>query len=397
MTKTKVFEGKKYPDRVRGFIVTDWNNNETKDYETWFEKNKKQVKFMAFSKEFEKAPTTGKLHKHVFLYYHNAKNWSLKLLNKIGSTFGDVHNYVAPVGGKIVECEAYISKESDLIQLGIKPIQGLSMNLRESVEEITKGNLTIDEIVIQDPMTYHIYGRTLEKAFNIALSKKFRTWMTEGYWIFGTTGVGKSHISFYDYNPDTHYILEVDDNGFWENYKGQKTIIINEFRGEIKFSKLLELCDKWALNVKQKGSYTVPFLGEKIIITSSKTPEECYRGVDDRWDQFNRRFKVFKKEKSIIEIENDVWTNPTKYGLSWYNKIEYVTANNNIYNNNILLDKPKDIIEDDMINIETYDICSESSSQNPDECIGCESGTDTYNHTCDYKISHVPESVPFYI
>lgn len=41
---------------------------------------------------------------------------------------------------------------------------------------------------------YHQYGRTLNAVEDITLRQKYRKWMTEGIWIYGKTGVGKSHL-----------------------------------------------------------------------------------------------------------------------------------------------------------------------------------------------------------
>lgn len=332
----KYFKGREYPDRLRGFCITDWNLNTTESLTAYFNKNIKQVKWMAFSKEFEKTPTTDKLHKHIFIYYHNAKNWSEKMLCKIGKGFGEIQNHVEPCGGKIIENEAYISKESSLVELGIKPIQGLSYNLKECTEEILKGNLTIDEIVEKDPQTYHTYGRTLEKANNIALSKKYRTWMTKGIYIYGDTGTGKSHLAFSNYKPETHYILDINDSGFWQDYKGQEIVIINEFRGQIPFSEILDMVDKYPKTVKQKGSNTRPLLAKYIIFTSSKSPYQVYENVNDRWDQFERRIKIVKtppgdKNNSSLLDKIDIdkfWEDPISIGVEWKNKKEFLFLNN---------------------------------------------------------------------
>jgi len=327
----KFFKGREYPDRVRGFVITDWNLNTTELLTKYFETNIKQIKWMAFSKEFEKCPSTNKQHKHIFIYYHNAKNWSEKMLIKIGRGFGKTQNWVEPCGGKIIENEAYISKESDLIELGIKPIQGLTMNLKETTEEILNGNLTVDDVVEKDPQCYHTYGRTLEKIENIKLSKSWRQWMTKGIWIYGKTGTGKSHIVFNNYNPETHYILDINDSGFWSNYKGQPIIIINEFRGQISFSEILDLVDKYPKSVKQKGKDTVPFLGKLIYFTSSKNPKDIYENIDDRWDQFDRRVKVFKTPDNKTLLNNideiSLWEDPSSIGLYWINKDEYLYCN----------------------------------------------------------------------
>lgn len=117
--------------------------------------------------------------------------------------------------------------------------------------------------------------------------------MTEGLWIFGETGTGKSQQAYKDYHPDTHYNLP-NDNGWWDGYTGQKIVIINEFRGEIKYSELLELLDWTPKTVKRRGREPVPLLAEQIIITSSLSPEEVYSNLalNDSLGQLLRRIKI---------------------------------------------------------------------------------------------------------
>ena len=125
--------------------------------------------------------------------------------------------------------------------------------------------------------------------------------MTKGIWICGASGSGKSHEAFSDYNPDTHYIKNLQED-WWDGYKGQETVIINEFRGEIRFSELLDLVDKWPKTVKWRCRESVPFLAKRVIITSIKRPEDVYvNQVNEPWKQFERRFVVKEMEQKCSE------------------------------------------------------------------------------------------------
>jgi len=155
----------------------------------------------------------------------------------------------------------------------------------------------VEEICINSPSIYHQYGRTLNKLEDIALRKKFRSWMTKGIWRYGPTGTGKSHMAFEGFHPETHYVYP-NDSGWWDGYVGQETVIINEFRGEIKYSELLDLVDKWPKTVKRRNREPVPFLAKTVIINSCKSPCEVYNNLSatDSLSQLYRRFEI----KTII-------------------------------------------------------------------------------------------------
>ena len=144
-------------------------------------------------------------------------------------------------------------------------------------------------------MKYHQYGRTLNKIEDLAMRNKYRSEMTKGIWYWGETGVGKSHKAFEGFNPKTHYVLP-NDNGWWDAYTQQDTIIINDFRGEIRYNELLNLVDKWPFNVKRRNREPIPFISKTVIITSSLKPEDVYhnRNDEDKIEQLLRRFEVIK-------------------------------------------------------------------------------------------------------
>lgn len=179
-------------------------------------------------------------------------------------------------------------------EFGELPRQGQRSDLDEIKDDIMQGKTSVDDVAINNPIVFHQYGRTLNKIEDIVLRKRFRNWMTTAEWLYGATGVGKSKKAFEKYSPDTHYVYP-NDNGWWDGYAGQEIVIINEFRGEIKFSELLDLIDRYPKTVRRRGREPVPFLAKHIIITSCKKPSEIYSNAlceTDNISQLLRRCKV---------------------------------------------------------------------------------------------------------
>ncbi len=215
--------------------------------------------------------------------------------------------HVTRCNGSIEHQDAYCSKESELTCLGIKPKPGERVDLKKVRDEILDGR-SVDDLTMDNPMAYHQYGRTMERIEDIAMRKRFRTEMTQGIWYWGTTGVGKSHKAMEGFDPDTHYIVPYD-NGWWDGYKGQKTVIFNEFRGGVAFAEMLDLVDKWPKTVARRGREPVPFLAKTVIVTSSKHPAEVYKNVceeGDSLDQLTRRFKIVRLTKLGMQKPQEV-------------------------------------------------------------------------------------------
>jgi hypothetical protein len=151
------------------------------------------------------------------------------------------------------------------------------------------------------------YGRGMKEYRDSLLENKFRTWMTKGIWYWGETGVGKSHTIFQDYDPETHYIHKIKNKGGWGGYRGQPIVIIDNFRGEIPYSQLLGLLDKWPMVVSCRGRTPMQFLAKEIRITSSMPPEKVYcqqNEKDGSINQLLRRCEVVHLQSRRVVSES---------------------------------------------------------------------------------------------
>jgi len=196
--------------------------------------------------------------------------------------------------GSLKQNHTYCSKEDKLIEFGDKPKQGSRGDLKEVVDRVMAGEQSVDDICMEDPAFYHEFGRTLSKAEDIALRKRFRTEMTEGIWYWGPTGVGKSHRSFEGFKPETHYVKPLEDE-WWDGYTGQETVILNDFRAQLKFGEMLNIVDKWPHSVRRRNREPAPFMAKRVIVTSSMPPWEVYATVctvHESIEQLKRRFTI---------------------------------------------------------------------------------------------------------
>jgi len=274
--------------RTRFFCVTNFKLDT--DYEAIIAKG--QIRYIAVGEEV--CPSTGRKHHQVWVYTHNALRTGKLALKKIGEMFGPPTAHVEAMRGSMAENDAYCQKEGMFTEYGEKPAPGARGDIAAVAQEIINGKRSVDDILIEQTEFYHKYGRTLRELEAVVMRKKWRTEMTQGIWYVGPTGCGKSHKAYEGFNPDTHYVKNLNED-WWDGYKQQDIVILNEFRGQIKFPELLDLCDKWPKTVKWRNREPVPFISKIVIVASIKRPEDIYvNAVQDEepWGQFERRFKV---------------------------------------------------------------------------------------------------------
>lgn len=119
------------------------------------------------------------------------------------------------------------------------------------------------------------------------------------YW--GVAGSGKTHRakveSGYFTSPENVY-MKIPSTKFWDGYRGQENVIIDEFDGQINLSHIKVWCDPTgtACQVEIKGG-AVPLKATKFWITSNRDWKQWYPNVDpNELDAIKRRFKIVKFE-----------------------------------------------------------------------------------------------------
>lgn len=257
------------------------------------------MKYLLYAPEI--CPTTERKHWQGYIVWKSAKtisSCSKKLKCSVFIAEGNIEHQLDYIRGPYNKDGKSKPFNPDWKEFGERPEQGKRTDLNEIKDDILNDRLCVNDIILENPILYHQYGRTLDKIEDLRLRQKFRTEMTECIWYYGPTGVGKSHKAFEDYSPDTHYVWPKDGHGtgWWDKYTQQDIVIFNDFRGEIPYNDLLQIIDKWPYDVRRRGREPMPFTSKRIIITSSLPPEKIYhyRDDEDKIEQLLRRVKIVK-------------------------------------------------------------------------------------------------------
>jgi len=282
--------------KYRSFCFT-WNNYTDNSLEI-VEKLMKDVQYGIYGKEV--GEVKGTPHLQGYLYFKNARSFE-----SIRKKMKGAHVSIAK--GTPEDNKKYCSKDYAFVEYGKIPQQGERKDLKEIAEEIMNGDKTVDMITLEDPMTYHIYGRTLNRIEDLKMRNIHREEMTKGIWYYGKTGTGKSHKAFEGYNANSHYLVP-NDAGWWDGYTQQSTVIFNDFRGEVSYNMMLQLVDKWPMHVKRRNREPMPFISDLVIVTSSLSPAQLFknREKEDDIEQLLRRFEVINLDTEVVEGNNNL-------------------------------------------------------------------------------------------
>lgn len=219
--------------------------------------------------QLERGNDTGYLHWQVLVIF------STKLrLGGVKLTFGDT---VHAEPSRSSAANEYVWKDDTRIdntqfELGTKPFQRSDSvdwdNVRAAAIEGRLADIPSDLFV-------RYYGNLkrigVDNCKPLAITREIQV-----YW--GPTGVGKSRRAWEQAGIDAY--PKDPRSKFWDGYRGQQHVVIDEFRGDIDIAHLLRWFDRYPVIVEVKGS-SVVLAATKFWITSNIPPRSWYPNVDE--------------------------------------------------------------------------------------------------------------------
>lgn len=188
--------------------------------------------------------------------------------------------------GTAQQAADYCKKDEDYVEWGVISRQGKRSDLDDVVAEIQKKR-PLSEIACEFPVQFVKFHKGLQALANYHIPE--RNWETHVEVFYGATGTGKSRRA-HEEMPDAW--VRGPENGTWfDGYQGQDDVIFEEFRGDLKFSFLLQLLDRYKCQVPIKGGF-VQWKPRRLIIISPFPPDQWYSNIEDKQQLYRRINKI---------------------------------------------------------------------------------------------------------
>jgi len=234
----------------------------------------------------ETCPTTGRLHHQVIFGLSGPQR-----LSWLRSTFGGGHHYEP---SRSSHADAYVWKDETAVEgtrfeLGRKLLRrNSSVDWEQILSHAKEGNIGQIPADVQIRYYRSLKGIAADHHRPIGIEKTVNVF-------HGRTGTGKSRRAWEEAGVCAY---PKDPRSKWfDGYKGEENIVIDEFRGTIDISHLLRWLDRYPVRVECKGS-SVPLQATKIWITSNLAPTDWYPELDEQ-----TREALLRRLNNIVEFE----------------------------------------------------------------------------------------------
>lgn len=248
----------------------------------------------------EEVGESGTSHLQGFVQFGNGVTMR-SAKNKLGSR--TVH--LEKLRGTPAQARAYCMKD-DTRKPGTQPVElGVAKGMRgQGALDLALAGAGLKDICDADPSSFLRYHSGYQKIQR--LSVKPRNFAPKVVICYGESGTGKSsYIMRNGVGPDEPYQAKWPGRSgkwWWDNYEGQETVCLDEFRHQIKYSNMLTLIDRHQWKEETKGGH-VQIVAKKIFITTNIHPKNWYPGVQDK-SALKRRFIDFC---TIVEFRGVTW------------------------------------------------------------------------------------------
>lgn len=241
--------------------------------------------------QVERSPQTGSLHFQGYVELVGQKRFEFIHNNYDGLETAHLEVRRGSQAQAVAYCSKVDSKIEGPWEWGERKLQGQRMDL-QGVKRAIDNGMGMDLVADSFFPEWCRFNKAFETYKRIKTVK--RNWPMDIVIYVGPTRSGKSREAARLW-PDAYW-LSVDK--WWQDYKGEETVILDEFYGSVMpFKSLLKLMDRYPMQVENKGG-SCQFVSRRLVFTSNQEPEFWYdrertHQMDWEHNPLNARIREF--------------------------------------------------------------------------------------------------------
>lgn len=200
--------------------------------------------------------------------------------------------------------EEVVSNLDDISPYLIDPKEKMLQILKQ-IEEGSIREYNIYNYI--DASTYNKYRKTLENYFTYFREKFFMTKNRniEGVFITGKSKSGKTtFVKTWAEGKNLSYCMGSSNNDPVQDYKGQDVLFLDDLDDKaFPYKDLVKMLDNNTKSTSRSRYYNKGFIGQYIIIASTKPLEDWYPEVKDKVELFRRlkQYIIISKKEVITK------------------------------------------------------------------------------------------------
>lgn len=170
----------------------------------------------------------------------------------------------------------------------------------EDIRLMFEEGRTMQEVAEKHFGSFVRYYKGFEKYMSFRMKK--RSERTRFILHIGEPGTGKTTGVIEKY-PDAYWMI---DNGYWDDYNGEETVVFDEFVGWCPYHTLMRYGDSTPMRIHARYG-DKQFLAKRLILISNKFPWDWYNYKEKNLDMRSlfRRFDVIyfhQKDQDPVEF-----------------------------------------------------------------------------------------------
>lgn len=175
-------------------------------------------------------------------------------------------------------------------------------------ERICNGE-KVDDIILTSPeaMPHYRTLRELENTLQRTAARKKKIRDMRVNYLYGKTGVGKTSYVHETYDDELFRVTDYENP--FDNYSGERVLVLDEFNSQLKFELMLNLLDRYPTELHARF-YNKWAAHDEVWIISNLKLEEMYPAVQqsspEQWQAFLRRIHHYYEmgeDRTMVELQ----------------------------------------------------------------------------------------------